>query len=329
LALQIADDLRTFLDEYHSLPEVWDNQLDAQIHEWYADELRQRKYFDFKSQPYFSPSSANSDKRELYERIRGAKRDEQAISPHKKRWTALGTAIGDMIQRDILFAEKHYERLTDKAPAFKFERREDGRPMFEDFAKKMHVIEHNGKRFSLFGTCDGVMQYTSEDGEIIRVGLEVKSKQTTAAQTGDYSMKGPKEDHRKQVVCYGIMYDLDYYLVLYVNASKKAWEMTPDEYEKNPDFRVFGLAITEDDKREVLDYFAEVLEAVELGNPPALNLDKFTFNSYKTACAKSLSGDELKQIEATAKQVLKSRLPDWKKQSYIDAYEFIKAVRNA
>jgi hypothetical protein len=329
LAFQIAEDFRTFLDVYHGSPEVWDSQLDAQIHVWYAEELVKRKYFDFKSQPYFSPSSANSDKRELYEKIRGAKRDEQDKPPHQKRWTSLGTAIGDMIQRDILFAEKHYEKLTGKSPMFKFERREDGRPMFEDFAKKMHVIEHKGKRFSLFGTCDGIMQYTAEDGEVIRVGLEIKSKQTTAAQTSDYSMKGPKEDHVKQVTCYALMYDLDYYVILYVNASKKAWEMTPEEYEKNPDFRVFGLAITEEDKREVLDYFADVLEAVEIGSPPALDLTKFTFNNYKTACALSLSEEEFPQVEATAKQVLKSRLPDWKKQSYYDAYEFIKAVRNA
>lgn len=328
LAHKIAEDFTKFLETFHSYREPYDDALDAWLHESYAKAKRKRQYFDFRSQPYFSPSSANSDKRELYEKMVGAKRDEQDVKPWQRRWTALGTQVGDWIQREILLAERHYGKFTGKAPYFTMARTDEGYPFFEDFVKTMKVIEHNGKRFSLFGTCDGVMEYVTDDGETLRVGLEIKSKQTTAAQTSDYSMREPKEDHVKQVTCYSIMYDVDYYVILYVNTSKKAWNMSDEEYAKSPDFKAFGIAITDEMKRDVLDTFAEVVALAEIGSPPPLDLDKFTFNNFKTACALSLSDDEFNEIKTKVQAVKRSRLPDWKKRSYIEALEFIEAVRN-
>ena len=55
LADKIAQDLLDTLNEWHSLPEVYDNALDAQIHRWYAGVKAV-----FPKKPYFSPSSANS-----------------------------------------------------------------------------------------------------------------------------------------------------------------------------------------------------------------------------------------------------------------------------
>jgi hypothetical protein len=329
LAEQIAADFEAYLDAWHGADEVFDNELDAWLHEIYAQVLRGKPVYPPRDIPYFSPSSANSCKRELYEKLRGAKRDKSVGAPHKGRWTRLGTSIGDMIQRDILFAEKHYERLTGAPPLFRFERDDAGRPMFEEFAKKSHVIEHNGHRFALFGTCDGIMRYVTEDGEALRVGLEIKSKQTTYSQTSDYSMRnGPKEDHVKQATCYSLMYDVDYYVILYVNASKKAWEMTEEDYAKNRDIKAFGIWINDIDRQNVLDYFADVLTSVAIGKPPKLDLDKFTFNNYKAACAVSLSDEEFAEIERKVGAVVRSGLPEWKKRGYVDAYEFIKAVRN-
>ena len=74
--------------------------------------------------------------------------------------------------------------------------------MFEDFAKKSHKVEHNGVTFHLSGSPDGIMIYTDEDGNKIRVGLEVKSKQTTAAMTSLYSMKEAEAKHVEQVMAY-------------------------------------------------------------------------------------------------------------------------------
>jgi hypothetical protein len=264
----------------------------------------------------------------------GAKKDDSVTPPFQGRWTRIGTAIGDTIQRDILFAEKHFAAKIGRCPRFKFERNELGEPVFEDFAKVSRTVTHNGKVFTLFGTCDGIMRYASEDGEVLRVGLEIKSKQTTYAQTSEYSTRnGPKEDHVKQCVCYSIMYGteaepIDFYVILYVNASKKSWMMTPEEFAKNPDIAAFGLCITEEMRREVLDSFAEIVHAVETKTPPRLDIDRWTFNGFKCACALSLSDEEVAEIQRKVAAIQRSSLPDWKKREPAAALEFIERVRS-
>ncbi|QHZ58631.1 hypothetical protein M655_025015 [Brevibacillus sp. NSP2.1] len=314
------------MDRWHAAPEVWDDQLDALICEQQAKILRTRRYFDFKSQPYFSPSSANADKRELYEKLRGAKRDVQPKPPHQGRWTRLGTAIGGMIQRDLLFIERHYERTFGEAPPFTVERTSEGYPAWEDFATRLHVVEHDGHRFALYGKPDGILRY--KDGR--RVGLEIKSKQTTASKTG--SMREAEGKHVAQTVGYSEMYGtaaepLDDYLIVYVNAAKKSWAMTEEEYAKSPDLTAFHVTITQDDRMALLDELAGVVRAVKDGTPPKLDLDLWTFNSYKTACALSLTDEEFAEIGGQVRAMLKSRQPEWRKQQYYDAYEFIKALR--
>lgn len=284
--------------------------------------------------PYFSPSSANSDPRELYEKMRGAKRDITAKPPYQGRWVRIGTAVGDVIQRDILFAEKHMDKTTGRPPRFWFERNiEDATPVFEDFAKKSAMITHGGRQFALYGTCDGIMSYASEDGEVIRVGLEIKSKQTTYAQTSDYSQRnGPKEDHVKQCVCYSLMYGsaaepIDYYVILYVNASKKAWELTDEEYAKNRDIKAHCIEITDEMRADVVADFAEIVEAAAEGNAPQLDLSRWAFNGYKTACAKSLTIGEMTILERQVDAMNRSGLPDFKKRQFAEAFEDIKRIR--
>lgn len=323
---QIAQDFTEFLDTFHSYREPYDSKMDAWLHELYANVLRKYQRLDFKS-VYFSPSSANSCPRELYVKAKKARKDDEDVKPWRRRWTAQGTSLGDWLQREVLLAERHYEKFTGERPRFGMSRTEAGEPFFEDFVKTQRFFEHNGQRFSLLGTCDGVLEYVNDDGEIIRVGLECKSKQTTAAQTSLHSMREPKEDHVKQITCYSLMYDVDYYLVIYVNASKKAWNMTKEEYEKTPDVRVFGVEITEDMKREVLDNFAAITEAVATGEAPKLDIERFGFNNFKTACALDLSDEEVTEIRKQASLAMKSSLPEWKKKKYLEAYEFIVDTR--
>lgn len=278
--------------------------------------------------PYFSPSSANSCPRELYEKVRKSPRDPRIQPPHQGRWTRIGTAIGDVIQRDILFAERH-----GGAARFTFERNGRGEPMFEDFAKTSATQSHNGRAFALYGTGDGIMRYVSEDGEIIRVGLEIKSKQTTHSTTSDYSQRnGPKDDHVKQCVCYSLMYGtaaqpIDYYVILYVNGSKKAWEMTPADYAKYPDIKAHCIEITDDMRREVLNHFAGIVEAADKGEPPALDIGKWTFNGFKGACAAGLSDEEVAKLQREVDAIQRSGLPDWKKRNYSEALADLLARR--
>ncbi|WP_342439299.1 hypothetical protein NSS79_10500 [Paenibacillus sp. FSL L8-0436] len=330
IANKIAQDLTQFLNAFHSAPEVYDDELDAQLFRWNADWLtdKSRKVWPPRGIPMFSPSAANSDARGLYEKARGAKREYVAQPPHQGRWKKLGTAIGDLIQRDIIFAEKHYAKLCGEAPRFVFERNDRGEPMFENFAKKNHVVNRAGTTFALSGKPDGIMLYTADDGKVLRVGLEVKSKQGSYSQTSGFqARKGPKDDHVKQTYCYSEMYGVDYYVILYVNASKKGWTMTPEDFAKTPDILAFGLHITDAMRAEVLDHFAGIVSAAKAGTPPKLDLDKWTFLDFKRAVSLSLSEEELAEIQRMVSATLRSSLPDGKKRDYAEALAFIEAVR--
>lgn len=320
---EMVSDFLAMMDRWHGSAEVWDDVLDAEILEQQAYAIRKLKVFPPRSTTYFSPSSANSCKREMYVKLTGAKRDNSDSQPHQGRWQRAGTAFGDTLQRDLLFIAKHYENKFGEVPPFVPERSSLGFPMWERFARKFQSVEHRGHTVNFLGQPDGILRY--KDGT--SVGLEIKSKQTTSAQTTDYSMRGPKEDHVKQCIVYSIMYGVDDYLIVYGNLSKKAWVMTAEEYAKNPDLRAFHIHITESDRRALLDDFAYVLQAVKDVAPPRLDIEKWTFNSYKTACALSLTDEEVAEIKQQVHQVGKSRLPDWKKRSYYDALDFIESVR--
>lgn len=316
---EIAQEFTAELDRWYSLPEQWDNELDRQIHEWYANPPTV-----WPKRPYFSPSSAKACPRELYVKAKRANKDAFPKQPHKGRWTEIGTAIGDLIQAAVLKMERNLPGCP-----FRFERTPDNRPMFEDFAKKNHYVKHNGQTFYLYGTTDGIMQYVNADGEILRVGLEIKSKQTTPARTSLYSMKESEDKHRKQCVAYSIMYDVDYFIILYVNGAKKGWNLTDDEYVATPDIRAFGFEITDADRAELLDDLAEITRCINAETPPAIDLSRWTFNNFKTACAVSLTDEEFSILKAQVRRMMKSSLPDWRKQQYYEAFEFIKDAREA
>jgi len=308
---KVAKEFTDMLNDWHSRPETWDNELDSQIHAWYVNPPKV-----FPKKPYFSPSAADACYRELYEKGIGSKRDVTGQQPHQKRWTSIGTAIGDILQRDILFIEKHMEGAR-----FRFERNNRGEPMFEDFAKKCVPVTVGGVKYHLFGAPDGIMIYTDENGEQHRIGLEIKSKQTTPARTSHSSMKGPDEKHEAQTIGYSIMYGVDYYLIVYVNTAHKAWSMTDADFEATPDIRVFGVECTDHRKAKLLEDLAEVQRKINEGKAPMPDLTKWTFNGFKTAIAASITDEELAQLEAQVKLAEKSRLPDFKKRAYASAYE--------
>lgn len=320
---QIEGDLIAMLDEWGALPEVWDNALDSQIHAWYVKPPNV-----FPKKPYFSPSSISSCPRELYVKAAGAKRDQFPQQPHQNRWKKLGTSIGDLIQRELLFIEKHFAKMTGNEPRFKFLRNPDGTPLFEDFAKANVKITHNGETFYLSGAPDGIMEYTADDGAKIRVGLEIKSKQGTPARTSLYSMREPDSSHAIQTIGYSAMYQCDYYVILYVNASKQAWSMSDEQYAKTPDIRAFCRHITDDDRNALFDKLAKQAKMQRTGVKPPMDLDNWTFNNFKTACALDLSDEEYDAIKTQVSAVMKSSLPDRVKRDYSSAYEFITEVRS-
>lgn len=330
-AQAIADDFVAYLNEFHTYDQPYDDRMDAELHEQYARILREQSkwgYFDFNSRPFFSPSSAGRCDRELYEKVRNSPKDKRAWQPQQRRWTALGGAVGDLIQREIMLAERHYKKFTGKEPRFRFARTERGEPCFEHFTKKMHEIEHDGEKFAIFGLGDGILEYTDEEtGEVLRVGLEVKSKQQSYADTSERRLQRPNLDHSLQTVCYSEMYGIDYFIILYVNTAKKAWNMTDDDRRKSPDIRAFGAYITQQDRNNVLDKFAEIVRRVREEDAPLPDLSAWKFNEYKTTIAQGLTDEEVEQLRKTAERAQKSGLQDWQKRSYAEAIEEIESIR--
>lgn len=325
----IASRFEKFLNVWHSYEQPFDQDLDAWLHSSYADILQKKKYFDFQSQPHFSPSSADACERELYMKLKRAEKDHGEVSPHQRRWQALGSGIGEVVQREILLAERHFKKFTGNEPEFRMARTEEGYPFFEEFAEKMKIFDHQGQRFSIYGKCDGILLWKSPEGEIIRVGLEIKSKQSSYASTSLFSLREPQQSHIKQVTTYSLLYNIDFFIILYVNAAKKAWVMSEEDMEKYPDIRAFGVYVTEDMRQEVLNKFARVVRAVYLDSPPPLDLLKFMFNNYKKACAESLTEEELKQLGEFVRNVIKSKtIPKWKKESVFQAFHALKELRN-
>lgn len=322
LAQQIEGDFIALMDDWHSQNEVWDDELDSQIHAWYVNPPKV-----WPQKPYFSPSALGSCPRELYVKARGGKRDNFRQVPHQTRQRGMGTLTGDYIQRELLFIEKHYARLTGNEPRFRLLRDGQGRPRFEQFAKASVKITHNGETFHLYGSPDGIMEYVTDDGEAIRVGLEIKSKASTAARTSHYSLKEPESSHAAQATAYAKMFGCDYYVILYLNLAKKGWFMSEEDYAKTPDIRAFCLHITEADKAAMLDKPAEIVRAVRTGTPPPLDLDNWTFNNYKTACALDLSAEEYDALLTQNNRMQHSSLTAAKKRDYAAAIEFITDIR--
>jgi hypothetical protein len=82
-------------------------------------------------------------------------------------------------------------------------------------------------------------------------------------------------------------------------------------------------------KTEILDKFAYVTKCVAEGTAPALDLETFRFNNFKRSCALNLSDDEFELLKAQVKRAQRSGLPQWKKDGYYEAFEFIREVREA
>lgn len=326
LAETMATEFIEQLNLFHSQPSPRDSKIDLYLHQCYADVLRRTAKEGFKTpdKPYFSPSSSGSCARELYLKIKGEERDAQEVAPYQTRWQHIGTKIGDMIQEQVLLMEDHLENLTGVSPKFKFVRNEHAEPMFEEFAYTRYLVKD---KYYLMGTTDGIMTFQTPEGKLIKVGLEIKSKQTTYSQTGGYSMKEANSKHKKQTIAYSIMYDVDYWIIVYVNASKKAWSMTEEEQNKYPDIRAFGHYVTPEMKEELLNKFDGIMECVENNDPPKLELENWTFNNYKQACALDLSQEEFVELVEEGIKIMKSNKPAFIKKGVEGALEYIDKIR--
>lgn len=332
-AEEIANEFTTYLNDFHSKNIQVDDEILVQLYKDYVEMIPNVPKPKFKGHYPFRSSSTGKCAREHFMRLTGEDADKQTILPQTTRWQNLGTRIGDMIQFDLLLAEKHH------TGQFKFERvkkildsntpiyQAKEYPHFEEFSTTTKFFNHKGEKFAIHGSTDGIMIYTKPDGTQVRVGLEVKSKQTSYSKTTHYSMKTCEPKHKKQTVAYSTMFDVDYWIILYVNASKKAWNPSEEDLVKCPDIRAFGHYVTPEMREEVLDRFSYICNCVENNTPPPLELNNWNFNEYKTACAKSLTNQEFLELLDYVESEEVSTLPAWQKNNLEKAVEQIATMR--
>jgi len=284
-AHEIAEAFENFLREFHQYDQPYDDEMDAELYEQYARVLREQtpayKYFPFKKgRPNFGPSSAGDSPLELYHKAKRSKKDTRNMTENQRDWVGLGGNVGGYVQREIMLAERHFEKLTGKKPPFVFERTERGEPAYEHFKKRLHVVNHNGEDFAIFGLPDGILKYTDpQTGEVFRVGLEVKSAQKN--WSAFKSQEEPKESHVVQTTAYSEMYrhegDLDYFIVLYYLTYGRDWQ---EDFSRK---KAFGAYVTDADRTELKDRLADATRNAREGTPPQLDLFGWKFNDYKGA----------------------------------------------
>jgi len=305
-AQKIADKFIDHLNEFHTLNIPENEAVLKDLYTSYIEAFDNpfKLPIGHKDIPMFRPSGLGGCPLEHYHRLSGSKsdyKDDYKEIPYQKRWKDIGTSLGDLVQKWVLETSAYYNN-----PTFKFEASPHfTAPHFEQFSTISKVFEHNGKVFRLQGSTDGIMIYTNEYGERLRVGLEVKSKQTSYAVTSMRNMIAPNAKHVTQITGYSLMFDVDYWIILYVNGSKMSWTMDETNITKYPDIRAFGVYVTEDMKQEALDKMATILDNVYTQTPPKMDLDGWTFNNYKEAIAKSLSEDELQEIKSNFEEMPK------------------------
>ncbi|WVP82814.1 CRISPR/Cas system associated protein [Enterococcus phage EF_WCK] len=303
----IAEDFERQLNKWGETGFTYDADIHHQIMRDYLKVVDRNPFEDFpENVPVFRSSGTGKCLREqtlfAIDKLEGSDRkDPPKCQAHQSRWQMIGTAVGDMIQEQVLMMEKHYQRFTKEECHFRFERTEEGFPHFEEFSTTFKKYKSGRMEFITGGSMDGIMIWTDPaTGEEYWVSLEVKSKQTTPAATSKFSMRQPNSKHVWQVKNYAMLKDLDMYLIVYVNCAHKSWEMTEEDYAKNPDLQVFGVDITEQDKKDVRNRFFTAIEHAHAGTLPPLELSGFTFSDYKYALANSLTYKELEELEKKA-----------------------------
>lgn len=307
------------LDLFHSYQKPYDNDLDVWLHSSYAKVISDGLAVDW-SVVYFSPSSANVCPRALYEKAKKSKKDIYKPQPHQRRWTSTGEKIGDMLQEEFLLCERHLEKFSGVKPRFTMGITDKGYPAFEQFIWTQKRVEHNGEVFYLTGTGDGLL-VDNETGKTI--GLEIKSKQQTPSKTSIRAMTAPQESHVKQVISYSIMYDVDTFVIAYYNTAKKGWFLTDEEYEKTPDLRLFQVDISDEDKTDILDFFADITRRVRENDPPLPDLTKWKFNDFKDAIGKSITAEEIATLETIADFLIED-MQAWERRSVLESLDDIK-----
>ena len=289
---KIASAFYCMMNEFHSLETVWSDYniekllLEQQTLDIEAIKNRVPRRTDM---VLFNPSAAGKCPRELFYKNTTIQPDGLNLFPYNRRWADNGTAVHARIQRDLLYAQKLLpsnpfrvmtagELLGDLVNPNRAEL-----PAWENNVLITKEFCHNGAVFAIRGMCDGYLWYKGKP-----INLEIKTKSTTVAAVGTYSMKEPMHSHVMQCICYSILFRGDPYedrvdtsIIYYESLAKDAWTKGA---EARPDTRAFQINVTKEMRIQLLDKFAMVVHHVETGEIPYADTSKCQFCPYKSTC---------------------------------------------
>ncbi|MCU5024505.1 hypothetical protein OB988_18730 [Bacillus cereus] len=335
-ARQLASKFESQMRYFQSLNLEESDETMLYWHECFYDILKNAAVEEPPEGKWLRPSMIGSDELALWYQLNGFKSDEDSLKGKPRqddrhtRWQAIGTVVGDMWQKQVLSAEWHSRKGTFDFD-FHFKRLERSYgvtrdvkhyPAFEEFTRATKIIEG----VPVHGTCDGILTHRHPNG-ILRqdIGFEVKSKQTSYASTGGYSMKDVDSKHKRQAFTYALMYDLDYYFFVYQNCAKKGWNMTEEDKQKYPDLRIFGIYISPEEKAEHVKYLKYLWELQNSEEKPKLNLLKWNFNSYKKTILEDLTKEDFTYLTHQLLSIENGKYSAFEKKSAREAYDEIEA----
>lgn len=231
----------------------------------------------------FTPSGASACKRNLFYKAIGCKQDESDNAPYNNRWTRNSTSVHEATQRDILYAPFLLEKPNFTVNMI--EKEGFGLlPAWEKVVEDYRVITHKGVTFVVSGMMDGLLTY-EKDGTTI--GFEFKTKSTNNQQI--VKMKKPSASHIQQCVAYSLIFKdkngepVNDFLITYEAVAKDEWRAGRYAVE---DIKTFHVQVTERQKTNLLNKFAEIASAVENGELPNKEVSKCLFCPYKSRCLK-------------------------------------------
>lgn len=216
-----------------------------------------------RSEVKFSPSGATKCVRELYYLNLNAPIDTNTnLTPWKQRIPRNGEGVHEITQRDYLIMHK---KLIKAGLPCKFQ---------------MLKVEENGRKEFLVdgftvvinGRCDGILVDT--DG--IQYIYEKKTKDKLANLK---KIKEPTPEHKGQVVCYSLLFDIPRTIFEIESLQKPAWGKDEED-----DSKYFYFESTPEMEQALLKRLASVVKAIEAGRAPAPEYDKCMFCSYKDLC---------------------------------------------
>lgn len=227
----------------------------------------------------FTPSSASKAKRDLFYKALRVPEDESDNAPFNNRWTRNSTAIHETVQRDLLYAPYLMEN-----PEFTVQMIDKGEfgllPAWEKAVEGYKIHQHNGKEFVVSGMMDGILTY-EKDGR--SVGFEYKTKTNDAFQV--QRLKKPSQAHIQQCVAYSLIFEtpdgkpLNDYLLTYESVAKDKWLAGASAVQ---DVKAFHIQVSDRQKKNLLNKFAEVVDYIEKDTLPPVEKSKLMFSNYKS-----------------------------------------------